>query len=88
MIGKRKDSRASYSNVACTSSEGNYETEAPIEKHVWVLSVVGLLDVLSIALPMPQMLLTVVPYLPLHATLAEDRPKSWQSPEQVRLEGV
>lgn len=88
MIGKRKDSRASYSNVACRSSEGNCETEVPIEKHFWVLSLVGLLDVLNIVLPMPQMFLTAVPYLPVQATFAEDRPKPWQSPEQIRLEGV
>lgn len=75
MIGKRKDSRASYSTVDCGSSGGNYETEASIEKHFWVLIMVGLLDVLSIVLPMPQMLLTVVPYHPLRAVLVEDRSK-------------
>jgi hypothetical protein len=85
MIGKRKYSRASYSTITCRSSEG---TKAPIEKHFWVLSMVRLLDVLSLVQPMPQMLLPVIPHRPLHAMLAEDRPTPWQSPEQIELEGV
>lgn len=53
MIGKRKDSRASQSNVASKSLEGSYETNALIENNVWVLSLVGIPGNASSFYPLP-----------------------------------
>lgn len=55
-----------------------------LRSHFLVLSMVGFLDVLIIVLSMPQMPLTVIPYHSLRSMLAGDRPKPWQSPEQIR----